>query len=676
MTSGFPRPVFELTDTTPTAAFVPSDVENLFAPFIPFFAEKGPVGQIQYSGDVKFGNVYGTQITTHGSDYYTLSNGILDRSLNGPNPVNCYGVRLVDPAAKLASVVLTCTPTPMAIPQYKVDSLGNRILDSAGKPQPKLGVDGRTAVTEPGIVLLWGVRQLEAGEVVGSAKTTVATVGKQQVTTYPIIAATGSSVGKLLNNTGMRFYRPASPATDVEGRIGAVLYRFVPMLLNSSLSTTAAVVGDVSGNQYNDVAFKPNAIDPLMSTNYSFNKVLFSSYYDQNANPLLDTNIAVYSANVKTIGDQCLAASPELAGIVADGWGIDLIGGTVDGTIPYRHIAIDPNSAKVVSSDVINYLAGGTDGDTSETMFRSLLIDYVNNAGSNGFRNIGRYQFTHMFDPGWPLAVKKQVIPLLGQRQLLKLVLSTQDVSMPPNTRMQDMAAAEAIMGVLALYPESMAANLGVSRADVCYQTGKLSSQDLSADPVPLVTYKRFDQLAQYHGKTYITGSPNGAPGSYINEFRPNTINWVPDDEDQMDAAWGNKAIYAMYAARNQLFIPGLRSVVTNETSLLSDSTFVDKILYRMKLCFGVWAQVSGSDVDHSELFPAVQDKIQKLFKQAFGTTNTDTVTLSETADDANNGTSVHAYITIFGDGNLRKITFSFILERNAAVSTASTSSS
>lgn len=673
-TSGFPHPIFQLTDTTARAAFAPSVVENLFAPFIPFFAEKGPVGQIQYSGDISFGNVYGSGCLTHGSDYYKLSNGFLDRALTGPNPVPCYGVRLCDPAATASSAVLTLTPMTMAIPQYQTDSLGNRVLDANGNPVPKLGTDGTTQVTEPGIVLLWGVRQLTDGETLSTAKITSSTINGVQVNTYPIVAFQGSSVGKLLNNCSFKFYRTTTPALDLEGRIGAVLYRFAPYFLASDLDTTASAVSDVSGNAYNDVAFKPTAVDPLTSLSYNFTKVLFNNYYDSNSTPLLDMSVATYSDNVKTIGDLCLSMSPELAGVVSDGWGIDLITGTVDGSVPYAHIAMDPNSAKVVSADVVNYLSGGSDGDTSEAMFQQQLLSYVQNAGSNGFRNIGRYQFTHMFDPGWPLAVKKQVIPLLGQRQLLKLVLSTQDVAMAPNTREQDLASAEAIMGVLALYPESMASNLGVVRADICYHTGKLADLDLSADPVPMVTYQRFDQLAQYHGGTYITGSPNASPGSYINQFRANTINWVPDDEDQMQAAWANRAIYAMYASRKQLFIPSLRSVVTNDTSVLSDSTAVDKILYRMKLCFGIWAQVSGSDVDHAELFPSIQDAIEKKFKQAFGSTNTDTVVLEQTPDDANNGCAVHAYITIFSDVDLRQITFSFILERNSDKTTTTSS--
>lgn len=670
MASNYPRPIFEVTDNTPRAAFVPVATENLFAPLVPFFAEKGPVGQIMYSGDIPFGDTFGTKMMSHGSDYYTLSNGILDRALNGPTPVAAYGVRLCDPAATASSLVITLTPTPMNIPQYQTDALGNRLTDDQGNPKPKLGDDGKTPVVEPGVVLLWGVRQLAEGETVSTAKTTTTTSNGSTITTYPVLALQGSSVGALLNNCALKFYRNTTPDTDIEGRIGSVLYRFAPFFLSTSLDTTATAVSNVSGQAYSDVSFKPNAVDPLTNLSYNFTKVLFSKYYDSNSNPLLDMSVSVYSANVKIVGDQCLAASPELQGPGVDSWSLDLMTAMSNTGIPYAHIAIDPNSAKVVSADVLNYLSGGTDGDTSEEMFQTQLAAYIANASTNGFRNIGRYQFTHMFDPGWPLALKKQFISLLGQRQLLKLVISTQDMSLPPNTMDEDLSTAEAINGVLALYPESMAANLPAVRADVCYHTGKLASQDLSADPVPMIVYKRFDQLAQYHGNTYILGSPCGEPGSFITEFRNGTINWVPDDEDQMDAACGKKAIYAQYASRNQLFIPYLRAAGATDSSVLSGSNFVDLLLYKMKLCFSVWARVSGSDQVHKELFPTIQDDIKTKFRQAFGSTNTDTIVLQQTVDDANGGDAVHAYITTYADPNLRKITFSFILERNTDAST------
>ena len=672
--SNFPRPVYQLIDKSGRATFIPADVENLFAPLIPFFAEKGPVGQITYSGDVSYGDLYGTQMTTHGSAFYTLSNGLVDRALNGPNPVNMYGVRLADPNAKQAALVLCVTPTKMNIPQYQTDALGNRTLDANGKPIPLMSTDATPVpVVEPGIVLLWSVRPLATGETVSTAQVTTTTTGSVTTSTYPVLAFVGSSVGSLLNNCGSKFYRPPVPDTDIESRIGSVLYRFAPYYLDPALDTTAAVVGDVSNQTYVDVSFKPNAQDPLTALSYNFTKTLFAKYYDSNSQPLLDMSVGVYSENVKTVGDLCLAAAPELAGVVSDGWGIDLITATSALGIPYKHIAIDPNSAKVVSADVINYLQGGTDGDTSEAMFQSLLSEYISNANVNGFRNIGRYQFTHMFDPGWPLALKKEFISLLSVRQVLKLVVSTQDMSLPPNTMDQDLSTAEALMGVMALYPETMSSNLGAVRADVCYHTGKLASLDLSADPVPMVTYKRFDQLAQYHGGTYITGSPNASPGSYITEFRNGTINWVPDDEDQMSAAWANRAIYAMYASRNQLFLPAMRSVSTNDTSLTSGSTFMDLLIYRMKLCFSVWAAASGSDVPQKELFPQIQKIIQAKFKAAFGSTNTDTITLYQTADDANAGGAVHALITIAADGDLRKITFQFLLERTADAATTTT---
>ena len=674
MASNFPRPVYELIDKSGRVAFVPVDSENLFAPLIPFFAEKGPVGQITYSGDISYGDTYGSKMITHGSDYYTLSNGLVDAALNGANPVAMYGVRLADPAATAASVVLCVTPTKMNIPQYKTDALGNRTLDANGDPIPLMSTDATPVpVVEPGIVLLWSVRPLAEGETVSTAKVTTTTTGSTTTSTYPIAAFQGSSVGKILNNCGVKFYRPPTPDTDIEGRIGSVLYRFAPYYLDADLDTTASAVGDVSNATYVDVSFKPNAIDPLTALNYNFTKTLFSKYYDSNSQPLLDMSVGVYSDNVKTVGDLCLAAATDLQGVVSDSWGIDLITATSALGIPYKHIAIDPNSSKVVSADVINYLSGGTDGDTSEAMFQSLLSEYFSNAKVNGFRNIGRYQFTHMFDPGWPLALKKQFISLLGVRQVLKLVISTQDVSLPPNTMDQDLSTAEALMGVIALYPETMSNNLGAVRADVCYHTAKLASLDLSADPVPMVTYKRFYQLAQYHGGTYITGSPNAKPGSYLTEFRNGTVNWVPDDEDQMSAAWANRAIYAMYASRNQLFLPALRSVATNDTSLTSGATFMDLVVYRMKLCFEVWAAVSGSDTPQKELFPGIQDVIQKKFKAAFGSTNSDTVTLSQTADDANEGGNVHALITIMGDGDLRKITFQFLLERTSDATTSST---
>lgn len=629
---------------------------GLCVPFQFIFAERGPVGQVEFGAAKELYSLFGSTSFDPASPYFTPAAQFVGTAMGGQG-VNV--MRLVDPTATVATLGLFITVTPGPLIQYQKDSNGARILDNSGNPKPILNGSNQPT-TEPGVTVRWSVRALAPNESI-STLTTTTTSG---ATTYPVMAFNMLSPGAYGNRQGFSLYSSGSALSSVANDVNSILYRFVPYELPTNVSTTASTISDYLGNSYSDFSFKDIAIYSKTQTNYAMKYILGNNYVDQDTfDSLLPYDVYTYGANIAAVGAAVLAVSPELEG--TDPYLIDLISGQDLDGVYYDHLAVDPTSSTVVSSDVKQYALGGSDGDTSFANLQTLITAFCNSSDQGDFGDILRHPMTHFSDPGFTMATKYAIMNLLDVRDSIKLDISTQDASQPLNTKAQDLSAAQMLNFRAQMHPESTLTGVGCCRVGIYAHAGQLVSGTPYTGNIPF-TLNRLVQRRDLDGGNIIRGSSGGQPNSIVTIFRK--PNWAADDISVRSSFWATACNTVMYSSRKVFFYPSLRTVYPNDTSLLSDDEVSDRVIYIMKIAREKWAQWVGTRADPTDLFPQIEKDINDTVANAMGRDNIKVkATVFKTPVDSNLGYAFSVNLAITGNLPVRQINFNLILQRATA---------
>lgn len=635
-----------------------ANTDGLNVPFSFILAERGKPGAIYFGGGKELVPILGSETFDESSPYFTPATHF---TMTAMARQGVETMRLVDPDAQTARSGLFLEVTPAQIVQYQKDVNGDRLVDSDGEWIPELDLND-DPVTEPGFKLKWVSRALTSLETFNTL--TVKSVVNGGVTTqiFPILGLEVLSPGIYGNRQGYSLYSTRNEASIVEEEIKSVLYRFVPMELPTRVSTTAQTISDFFGTNYNDVSFKDVAVYSSTRTNYAFKYVLGNRYVNPDSgDTTLPYNIHTYGQNVKTIGDLLLTASPELGDI--DPYQIDLISGEDSDGHYYDHIEIDILSGSVVNQKAVNYAQGGTDGETSFEKLQELMRDWLSGNNHGEFTNLQQHPMTHYSDPGVSMDTKNLLYNMLGLRDNLKIDVSTQDVSLPPNTQAQDMSAAQALAFRAQMYPESVINGVGCTRVGIYAHAAELVNGSPYSGIVPF-TLNRLIQRGELDGGTYIKGSSGGLPNSQVTIFRK--PNWIADDENVRKLFWGSSTNVVMHASRTVIFYPSLRTVYPNDTSLLSDDEISDRIIYMFKICRAIWAKYAGVRSAPEKLYPLIELDIDNDCASAFSGDNMNVKsTVTQTALDANLGYAISINLDVTGRLPMRQANFNVLVGRS-----------
>lgn len=658
--NGYPTSRFTWKDNSggSTDVLFSAPDSGLNVPFAFLMAERGVPGAIYFGGSAELVPALGASTFDFASPYFNAATQFAGIAMAGQG---VEVMRLVDPDATVARLGLFLEVTNKTVTQYQKASDGTRLLDSGGNPKPVLEVDGTTPVTEPGVKLKWTVRALQSEEVFDA----LTPVTVSQTTKYPIIAFEMTSPGGYGNRQGFKLYSTSKLDSTVAQAINSVLYRFVPMELPTAVSTTASPIPDIFGSSFNDVSFKPSAIYGGTATNYGFNAVLGNAYTDINTgNNTLPYNVHVYGANIATIGTHILSLSPELDD-VTDPYMLDLISATDLNGLLYDHIELDPASSTVVNASVTNYALGGADGDTSWEMFESLVADWCAGSDHGEFTNLQQHPMTHYSDPGFSVATKTLLLNMLDLRDNFKIDLATQDISLPANTKAEDISAGQTLAFRAQMHPESTINGVGCCRVGIYAHAAELVSGAPTGGLVPF-NLNRLIQRRNLDGGTYIKGSSGGIPNSVVTIFRK--PNWVADDETSQALSWANAINTVRHASRTTIFYPALRTVYPTDTSLLSDDEVVDRIIYMFKICREIWAKYAGVRQTPKKLYPLIERDINNQCAAAFSGDNINVAaSVFQTAADANLGYQISVNLAVTGTLPMRTMNFNVIVGRETA---------
>jgi len=656
--AGYPAANFTWDDRSgaSTDVLFSTTTDGLCVPFGFVLAERGTPGEIYFGAAAELNKALGSETFRENSSYFTPATRFIATAMAGQG---VEVMRLVDPLATTADMGLFAEVTTEPVPQYIKTVTGAYDLDSSGNPKPLLDGDN-DPILEPGVRIKWVARALTSQEEFDDLEIVV--VGN--TTTYPIMGFKVNSPGSYGNRQGFALYSSGSDLAAVATDVNSMMYRFVPYELPTAVSTTASVIPDVFGSNFSDISFKDQAIYSRTATNYAADYTFGTNYVNSdNGDSLLPYEVKVYGENVGLIGAEILEVSPELPE-GTDPYMINIVSGKMLSNEYYDHVLIDEDSDTVVNVSVVNYAAGGSDGETSFAKLQELIVDWLEGNDHGEFPNVQQHPMTHFTDPGFAMATKLALLNMLDLRDNFKIDLSTQDVSLPLNTKAQDMSAGQTLSFAAQAHPESVINGVGCTRVGVYAHAGKLVVGSAYTGNVPF-TLNRLVQRREYDGGTYITGSAGGLPNSEVTLFRK--ANWTADAESVRKLAWAQSLNVVMHASRTVMFYPDIRTVYPNDTSLLSSDEVSDRIIYMMKICRGIWAKYSGVRRPATKLFPLIERDIDNEINTAMNGDNIQVAsTVFQTAGDANLGYATSVNLAISGNPALRQMNFNVIVGRSS----------
>lgn len=640
------------------------------------FAERG-LPNVPFWGDyTKLEKQFGASTFDALSKYYG-SNQLFAVKGALPNQA-VFFTRLIPDDAKTSTVVIECHLTEnVQVTQYKRDALGGIVYDSSLNPVPLTDAEGEV-VKETGVKIKYMARKLLAEETLSNIIPKTVTVDGVVTTIYPIVAMEVNSAGMYGDRCGVKFYFDYDTQDEDILDINKVLYfTFVPVEQDYD-SDIAYPITDKFGKPYSLFSFKPDQQDKDTLRRFSFDDIIEENFVDPEDTEmgLLPYKIQIYSDNVLAIGDKIRAVEVNDLRIL-NGWMVDVLSAkNLDG-YPYHHVVLDTTSAGAItlSDNYVIYLQGGSDGTLTDEKFEELLRAYLDLQVYPPFKDNVRYPITHMYDPGYKIQTKYAMIKLLGVKEDLKIILATQDASQPLFTIEESASIGVALRARAILQPESTYFGTPCCRAEIFGQAGYLN--DTTYKKIVPATLWQLMKNSQYQSGQVITGEPKGDPKSVIDIFKMydpkqdgTKVPWVPYDPAIRQMLWDNAINYFEYADMTTLFYADVRTVYTNDTSLLSDSTFTDAICIAKHIMRRIWAKYSGVTTRNEILFPQIEKEINRACYTAFNGMFTMQATVFQTESEVNNGDQYHITGILSGTNPKRTATADIIARRDVITKT------
>ena len=364
----------------------------------------------------------------------------------------------------------------------------------------------------------------------------------------------------------------------------------------------------------------------------------------------LTFNMFMYPNNVETIGTACLAVEDDslFATEFTSPFMVNLFTGTSMELKPYSHIQVDTSStgAVLLNKNVINYMTGGDDGDTSDAALESLTREWLAGDVFPDILDNARYPVTHMYDSGYESATKEALIDFLGIRDDVKVVLSTQSVYEKPNTKAEDQSMGSFLRARALLHPESMIFGTMACRVTILQQCGELNELIPYTRIVP-ATLDCMMKKGIWQGGTYLKGKPKGLPHSAVTILK--NINWFPVNADFKQLSWDNALNYMQYYDMTSIHYPDVISVYPYLTSLLSDDIFMDILIYIKHIVRVQWAIFAGVDDPIPQLISRVRDSVARDIYAKIGVYARTKVNPYQTSLDVQLGYSLTVEVAVYG---------------------------
>lgn len=655
-----PQSILEGIDDQSIVALV-AEAEQLptHLPKIYFYAKKGPTEPQLVVGNSR-SNMYGV-------DSFDLRKPWANHATVLANLINAKGnagmyqrVKPTD-AGPDASIRVYLDVLATEVPKYLRNSDGSIKVDSSNAPLQ----DG--ALTVPGFKVKFvadkvGFADVEPAEGVegvvgtgefGQAKrlpgnqTDEAT--QTQSVRIPFYDVKVPSFGADGNLQGIRMWAPTTKSSNPLDTTLLTQSKVYPLRMacvnKLTPEATPKVVGTTSAEQYVDIGLVPGVINKR-TDKVTFVGDVFIQSYQNLQDPVLPPQwgpfgaFHLYQENLDELLAQFYAAEMPLSigagdftGEVGEEARFNFVGGTTSTGVPYQSyvFAKDVDAVRLTETSTI-YAAGGSDGTMNDVEFAKLVsAEVVAYADPNSpLQDTAKYPESFIWDSGFPLATKYDLISIIAIRKDVGVGLCTHDTSGPVLTASEESALAVALRARLSMFPESEVAGTPVVRGIIVGRSGTLINSQYTK-PLPIileVASKTADYMGAGNGKwksgkSFDKAGTPGSPqtGSKITMFQDINVTFTPASVRNKD--WANGLNWVQSFDRRSFHFPALKTAYDNDTSVLTSFFTMMGAIEIEKVGDRCWRSFTGSDqLTNSQIIKEVNaffnDNLSGRFDQRF----------------------------------------------------------
>lgn len=571
------------------------------------FTRKGPLTPQLVVGSERI-NMFGAESFDERGKYATHATVFANQIDAQGNA--CMIQRVVpDDVGPLANLVLWADVLKTKVDLYKRDTFGQIVTDASGQPIIIGQGDGlkvkwvMSSVTDPNTI----------ASLTTKPGTQVDPKTSTQSTQYPMLAFVAMHLGEYSNNCGIRIWPldtryVTSPPSTVMSANKAFPYYF-QMIRRTDPTSSPTIVQTTMGDQYVLFTLKQNTTDPTTDARLFLGEVAVESYNNTNdpLYPPVYSDIGrIYLFNDQIEYVQKLFHEKESAFIDSysdftsdpgDAWLMNIFTGMTSSGTPYHSIHFVDDASAIRFSQYTNlYMSGGSDGTMNDTVFAKLVeremdryLDPADPVQDNAINVESIF-----YDSGFPLSTKYKLCNFIGQRKDTFVVLSTHDVNNPVYEPSREYSIAIALRTRLQMFPESDYFGTPVMRGMVVGRHGKLrNSTYLKRVPLSIeVAIKSAQYMGAGNGRWKNGFNFDGAPGSVINYVYDISITWVPTTVRNKN--WDAGLNFALAFDRRSFFFPALKTVYTNDTSVLNSYFTAMAICQLNKVAHKAWRDFSG----------------------------------------------------------------------------------
>ena len=625
-----------------------NEILPLHRPIFFMRTQTGPVGVPKWTPDfTRAKNIWGEGTFDDKSDFYSREAVFLQKLFVRQG---AFIVRVADASAAYSSLVLELKVKNVSVPQYETDVNGQYKLDEQGNKIPKV-VEG-SQVSEPGVELKWQTRQLNIanGETITNLKPVTYGSGANEYRVYPILAVKAKYVGSFTNDVGVKFFMDLDNIdTTLVEQIGALAYTFGVVRKTYGQDTVSPVLSNLS-NQFENVVAKPDQTDNRTERDVSFKEIIHDQYADK-----LPFEMNLFDENIAEVGKLIQAVEPLDTTIAEqDPFLVNLASAYNYQGVPMQHVTFSSDEDSIVlNSARILYLAGGEDGDLSDATIEALTRQYLDttNLIYPEILDQPRYPFNFIYDTGVSIKTKKAFIGFLGVHDAFKLELSTQDVTMGRmNTKAEDLSMGSALEAACLLQPESIIKGTEAFRFEIFQHCARLT--DNSYRGILPSTIDIMDKRSSHQSTPAITGQIGGRPNSEIHMLTD--WNWAASDADHKQKSWDTGLNYFQYYDMENIHWPAIRTGYRYDTSVLSNSTFTDVVVYIKHIVREAWSIYAGVEWDFATVASRATSTLTGMLKAMLNGMFNFSVEFSQSEEEAKIGYISHCTIKLYGNPQQR----------------------
>ncbi len=659
----FPGVNLNVQDIIPPAV-APAILDTLHAPWFGVFAEKGDPLEPFWGTGTEHATRFGALTFDKTGPFYNHQTLYAETAM-ALQPV--WTSRLVPEDAEIGGFVLEMHWRFDSITQYQKNPDGTRIVTN-GSWVPQTVGEGQPLL-EQGIRLKFVVRALDSEEDFRALDRSTVVSGGTEWQVYPLFATKGRYAGAYMNRTGIRlYYSPSYDRTQVED-VQALTYRFQAIERAVTLTVPDAIV-DRQNLPFHDVTFAPSSVDPDTNLDISLEATLDRQYITNDGDYVLPFFTQFYSENVQDLSAEIINVSEELEDL-ASPFLVNILAAVHPSGIEYDHLVIE-SSSSVIGVNANIYNLGGTNGTMTPATFNAQFERFVRGNAYTAVRDVLRYPITHLYDSGFPVAVKNAIPAAYSWSPLIKPDWTTQDVLEPANSITEDMSIGSSLRALVATNIESALYGTPCLRGAIWMQAGRLSADRNYRTLVP-VGLQRLIQRCTYEGREYRSGVPAGSPMTNLTVIGHRTLNWTPQSDDEKQEATDNALNYVQYSDKAVVFMPGLRSVYPFQNSVISGDPFADAVVYIKLAILREWTKYAGSDEDLARQFTNIQSSIDNRIFNMFRGAIPSKTTITQSATSDALGYVIDFNVDLFGNVPKRRWNVTLRVQRQGNTVTVAT---